>query len=232
MLEQLEDVASRLGLSLEDALTQKLDELLQRWHLLLRPSSRLRPPEVVEYLRQATGSDPSPQLIELVRETGRGPRLSDGDVMTLEQRQNFRCALCGVPLGVIAQPHVDHVVPVARGGNSELDNLQLLCRRCNLGKSDLVGWVLDVPYLREGLTDRMRYCVLARDRSTCQVTGCARKSPSTELRVVPRISEAQGGRLIFDNLHTMCAHHAGERDRQARQRTGNAAWQARMGMRP
>jgi hypothetical protein len=30
----------------------------------------------------------------------------------------------------------DHIVPVSKGGNSELSNLQTLCRKCNSGKSN------------------------------------------------------------------------------------------------
>ena len=30
---------------------------------------------------------------------------------------------------------IDHIIPLSRGGKSELDNLQLLCSRCNMLKS-------------------------------------------------------------------------------------------------
>jgi 5-methylcytosine-specific restriction endonuclease McrA len=32
--------------------------------------------------------------------------------------------------------HVDHIVPVSRGGLTLDDNLQTLCQECNLGKSN------------------------------------------------------------------------------------------------
>ncbi|MCE5191877.1 MAG: HNH endonuclease [Actinomycetia bacterium] len=31
---------------------------------------------------------------------------------------------------------VDHIVPWANGGESRLDNLQVLCAECNAGKSN------------------------------------------------------------------------------------------------
>jgi 5-methylcytosine-specific restriction endonuclease McrA len=43
--------------------------------------------------------------------------------------------MCGVGAeapGVIM--HIDHIVPLAKGGKNELDNLQLLCGKCNLKK--------------------------------------------------------------------------------------------------
>ncbi len=32
--------------------------------------------------------------------------------------------------------HVDHKIPIAQGGKTEVDNLHVLCEKCNLGKSD------------------------------------------------------------------------------------------------
>ena len=56
------------------------------------------------------------------------------------QRDNFCCRQCGrcpanVP-GVTLD--LDHVFPWAKGGETVLDNLQTLCKACNLGKSNLV----------------------------------------------------------------------------------------------
>lgn len=56
-------------------------------------------------------------------------------------RDGFRCRYCGrgEPDGV--KLHLDHLVPVAAGGRSEIDNLVVACQDCNLGKSarDVVG---------------------------------------------------------------------------------------------
>lgn len=32
----------------------------------------------------------------------------------------------------------DHIIPVAKGGSNDESNVQLLCRRCNLAKSDKI----------------------------------------------------------------------------------------------
>ena len=54
-------------------------------------------------------------------------------------RDNFKCCACGAspakdPAVVL---HVDHIIPWSKGGETEIDNLQTLCSKCNLGKSDL-----------------------------------------------------------------------------------------------
>lgn len=53
-------------------------------------------------------------------------------------RDNFRCVFCGkspaTDLGT--KLHIDHIKPFSKGGKSILENLQTLCEKCNLGKSD------------------------------------------------------------------------------------------------
>ena len=56
------------------------------------------------------------------------------------KRDNFKCCACGAspatdPCVVL---HVDHIVPWAEGGRTEMDNLQTLCANCNQGKSNLM----------------------------------------------------------------------------------------------
>ena len=42
-------------------------------------------------------------------------------------RDKGRCVKCGSKKNL----EIDHVVPLARGGSNRLENLQLLCQRCN-----------------------------------------------------------------------------------------------------
>ncbi len=57
------------------------------------------------------------------------------------RRDGFRCAYCGRGESDGAKLHLDHIVPVARGGKTEIGNLVTACAECNIGKSasDLVG---------------------------------------------------------------------------------------------
>ena len=48
-------------------------------------------------------------------------------------RDNFTCQNCGVH-GDFARLNVDHIFPRSQGGKAEPDNLQVLCKSCNLLK--------------------------------------------------------------------------------------------------
>ena len=54
---------------------------------------------------------------------------------TLLLEQGFACALCGETI-TAAVAHVDHVVPVSKGGGSEKANLQATCPSCNMRKGN------------------------------------------------------------------------------------------------
>ena len=49
---------------------------------------------------------------------------------------NYKCRICRKSASDGAKLHVDHKVPVSKGGTNDPDNLWTLCERCNLGKSD------------------------------------------------------------------------------------------------
>ena len=52
-------------------------------------------------------------------------------------RDGARCKLCGAaPIDGI-RLHVDHVKPWSKGGETVLENLQILCNVCNIGKGDV-----------------------------------------------------------------------------------------------
>ena len=52
------------------------------------------------------------------------------------KRDGYRCQMCGVTAKDGATLEIDHITPVSKGGGNDADNLQVLCRDCNAGKSD------------------------------------------------------------------------------------------------
>ena len=55
------------------------------------------------------------------------------DIIDLLAAQKWKCAACRKSLK--DGYHVDHVVPLARGGGNGKSNLQMLCPKCNMTKS-------------------------------------------------------------------------------------------------
>ncbi len=54
------------------------------------------------------------------------------------RRDGFKCQICGSTAKDGVKLHVDHIIPVSKGGKTEPKNLRTLCDRCNLGKSDKI----------------------------------------------------------------------------------------------
>ncbi len=60
-------------------------------------------------------------------------RYGPDDVARMLREQDRKCNCCRVDLSAF---HVDHRIPLSRGGSNWPVNLQLLCPPCNLSKSD------------------------------------------------------------------------------------------------
>lgn len=65
------------------------------------------------------------------RIAGNGGYFTAKDVANMRYIQGGKCAYCG-RLG--QRLHIEHIIPVVRGGPSDPFNLCLACRRCNLNK--------------------------------------------------------------------------------------------------
>lgn len=50
-------------------------------------------------------------------------------------RDGGRCVECGSTDNL----HFDHIIPFSKGGASNVENLQILCQKCNLAKSNKIG---------------------------------------------------------------------------------------------
>jgi hypothetical protein len=70
--------------------------------------------------------------------TGRNPSLRLR--WRVLQRDNFKCCGCGASPAITpgVELNVDHIHPWSEWGETVLENLQTLCSKCNLGKSNLL----------------------------------------------------------------------------------------------
>lgn len=77
-----------------------------------------------------------PEAVAVSRQNDRakrsanGGRISKRDWRRILDAFNHCCAKCGSSENI----HMDHVVPLARGGANSIDNVQPLCQTCNLRK--------------------------------------------------------------------------------------------------
>lgn len=80
------------------------------------------------------------KLIERVNGANRRARVRNNggkhtkdDIIRLMIEQEGKCAFCGLPFGDDGY-HVDHFIPISRGGSNNPSNLKLLHPTCNLKK--------------------------------------------------------------------------------------------------
>ncbi len=76
-------------------------------------------------------------VASLARTDRRTPRNINWRLRALVlMRDGAQCRLCGAAPCDGVRLHVDHVKPWSRGGETILENLQILCNVCNVGKGD------------------------------------------------------------------------------------------------
>jgi 5-methylcytosine-specific restriction endonuclease McrA len=63
---------------------------------------------------------------------GNGGSHTPEQIADLLAKQRQRCVGCGA--SIRKNYEADHIIPVSRGGTSDISNIQLLCRPCNRGK--------------------------------------------------------------------------------------------------
>lgn len=54
------------------------------------------------------------------------------------KRDGYKCQICGRTQEDGVKLHVDHIIPVSKGGETKMENLRTLCEDCNLGKGDML----------------------------------------------------------------------------------------------
>ena len=81
----------------------------------------------------------NPDAMKIKKHTRRarmlaGGRLSSGIALKLMTLQRGMCAACHCNLSKSGK-HIDHIMPISKGGSNTDENVQLLCPQCNLDKN-------------------------------------------------------------------------------------------------
>ena len=74
------------------------------------------------------------RLKRRVQTLGSPGRHTAADLVAILQAQDHRCAYCRADLRKV-EKHLDHIVPLAKGGSDDRTNLQYTCGYCNRTKS-------------------------------------------------------------------------------------------------
>lgn len=72
---------------------------------------------------------------ELFPEAGKRPPIPKDVVDAVWRRDGGKCVYCGSTENL----QLDHIIPFSKGGATTVENLQLLCQKCNLQKSNKIG---------------------------------------------------------------------------------------------
>lgn len=70
----------------------------------------------------------------LKREADSHHQITDKVIKSVLEKYDNRCAYCGEE--VLEKFHIDHKLPLSRGGGNEFENLALSCPECNYKKND------------------------------------------------------------------------------------------------
>lgn len=89
----------------------------------------------------------STKMSEAIREEAM--MLNDSIKKKVFDRDGKKCAVCGSTEKLC----IDHIFPVSRGGFTQMDNLQILCEKCNIQKSNMAMEEFHLWRINHGKTD-------------------------------------------------------------------------------
>ena len=120
--------------------SEKARDVMSKWHA----ANSKKQNAVMAKWRVA-----NPELIRIYNQNYQASKRANGGVLSrglakaLFKRQKGKCTCCQKPLG--KNYHLDHIMPLSRGGANEDWNIQLLRAFCNISK----GAKAPVDYMRE-----------------------------------------------------------------------------------
>ncbi len=125
-LYALEEAFIRIGEGRDSQLGIMLDQFKQ-WYINIMNN--------LEDTEDETGENPS-EPVE-IPELDSYSYIRAGKWWEVLARDKWKCLSCGRTAredGILLE--VDHIIPRSKGGTDDISNLQTLCKKCNIGKSN------------------------------------------------------------------------------------------------
>jgi 5-methylcytosine-specific restriction endonuclease McrA len=129
-LKAEEERKNSMEYRLEQAERMRAAAELEKAEIAAKLKERQRRRELEEQVRM--------ELIdsgELFGDQPKRPPIPREVVDAVYRRDGARCVYCGSTENL----QLDHIIPFSKGGATSLENLQLLCQKCNLEKSNKIG---------------------------------------------------------------------------------------------
>jgi hypothetical protein len=88
--------------------------------------------EVKRQLDEAFDSYGFPKEIKVPSKSRKRSPMSRRKIIDVMLKSDGKCVNCGSR----SELQIDHIIPHSRGGSDKIENLQMLCKPCNLDKRD------------------------------------------------------------------------------------------------
>lgn len=111
-------------------------------HTMARLWRESNPDRVLENARNWRKNNPDKikahKKARFARKRGNGGSFTSAEILALYEQQNGHCWYCQAELG--DNYHVDHFIPLSKGGTNDIGNIRLACPSCNQRKSNKLPW--------------------------------------------------------------------------------------------
>lgn len=71
-----------------------------------------------------------PETNHQINKINKRSKISQSKRVAVFEKDKYRCVRCKTHLNLT----IDHIIPIAKDGNNDLENLQTLCKSCNSSK--------------------------------------------------------------------------------------------------
>lgn len=119
-------------------------ERYREWRYAYEAENRERRLENARRLREANRARYNAYQAKrrALKANGEG-NVTGEDVLLRLALQNYHCQWCSIQLGT--DYHVDHCIPLSKGGQHASENIAIACQTCNLRKSDKLPYTEWIP---------------------------------------------------------------------------------------